>query len=74
MFDFLTMVPAKYRKWIYLVAGLASLCMGVWRASDGHWDEFAWLLVSALVNGLSGRNVTEAPAVEAQAGGDSAAS
>lgn len=64
MFDFLTMVPPKYRKWIYHLAGLASLCMGVWRASEGHWDEFAWLMVSALVNGMSGRNVNETPQAE----------
>ena len=57
MLEFMTAIPPRYRLWIYFVASLTAMILGVWRASDGHWDQFAGLLASALVSAMAQANV-----------------
>lgn len=59
MLDFLTMIPSKYRRWVYAIIGLGSFAIGVWRASDGEWLEFLYTLIVSMGSVTAGKNVTE---------------
>lgn len=60
MLDILTLIPAKYRQWVYAVAGLVTLAVAAWRASDGHWDQALYLLITtAFPVTLAGKNVNK---------------
>lgn len=58
MLDFLTMIPPKWRRWVYALIGLGSFAIGVWQASDGHWVEFFYTLIVSAGSATAGRNVT----------------
>lgn len=64
MLNFLTLIPANKRKWIYATLGLAAFAIGVWQASHGNWVEFIISLVFAANNAVAGKNVNEDPPPE----------
>lgn len=55
------LIPANYRKYIYLAASVASTVYGIWQATNHNWPAFAAGVVSALVTALAHGNV-KAPA------------
>lgn len=50
------LVPAKYRKYVYVVAAAALFVFGLWQASEGDWKAFVLALVTALVPTLAASN------------------
>lgn len=50
------LIPAAYRKYVYLVAAAALLVYGLWEASAGDVRTFVVSVVSALVSGLAASN------------------
>lgn len=52
------LIPARYRKYVYLVAAAALLVYGLWEASAGDIRTFVVSVVSALVSGLAASNTT----------------
>lgn len=51
------LVPAQYRKYIYLAASVASTVYGIWQATNHNWSAFAAGVVGALVTALAHGNV-----------------
>lgn len=49
-------IPARYRKIVYAVAGVASLALAAFEAAHGDWAKFAEGLVGALVSALAHQN------------------
>ena len=58
------LIPAQYRKYVYLVAAAALFVYGLWQVSAGDVKAFVVALVSALVSGLAASN-TSAPSTPA---------
>lgn len=54
---FQDLIPPKYRKWVYAIAALLSFGYGVWKASDGDWEQVIAALAGSLVAGLAHGNV-----------------
>lgn len=52
----LTVIPTKYRRYVYAVLGLAALCLAAYKASQGDWVEFAGLVLGSLGFGTAGAN------------------
>lgn len=59
-------LPAKYRKVVYALIGLASIGWGVYQASDGDWRSLVGGLVVALtqLTAASNTNVASSPTEE----------
>lgn len=56
-------IPAQYRRYVYLVAAAALFIYGLWQVSAGDIKTFAISLASALVSGLAASNT---PASQAE--------
>lgn len=52
------LIPARHRKYVYLVAAAALLVYGLWEASAGDIRTFVVSVVSALVSGLAASNTS----------------
>lgn len=50
------LIPATYRKYVYLVAAAALFVYGLWEVAAGDIRTFVVSLVSALVSGLAASN------------------
>lgn len=50
------LIPALYRRRVYLFAGAAMFLYGLWEAAAGDIRTFVISLVSALVSGLAASN------------------
>lgn len=50
------LIPAAYRKYVYLVAAAALFLYGLWEVAAGDIRTFVISLVSALVSGLAASN------------------
>lgn len=62
MLDFLTLIPPKYRRWIYPTLALVGLVVSAWRASDGHWDEALYIFLTSVAPlTMAGKNVQTPP-------------
>lgn len=57
-------IPAKGRKYVYALVGLAALVWGAWQAADGDWKVVVGSVVTALVAGLAHANVQPTKAEE----------
>jgi len=49
MLNVLTLIPAKYRKYLYAAVALGAFLFGLWQASNGDWRQFVGALFAALV-------------------------
>lgn len=58
------LIPAQYRRYVYLVAAAALLVYGIWEASGGDVRAFVVALVSSLVSGLAASNTNPQVDVE----------
>lgn len=56
MINPLTLIPAKYRLYVYAAFALAALVIGVWQASNGDWKVFIAGLIVALSHGMAASN------------------
>ncbi len=54
------LIPAQYRKYVYVVAAAALFVYGLFQAADGDIRTFVISLVSALVSGLAASNTSGA--------------
>lgn len=52
------LIPAQYRKYVYLVAAAALFVYGIWQISAGDAKAFVVALASALVSGLAASNTS----------------
>ena len=57
--NYLLQIPAKYRQTVYVILGLAAAALAAYKAADGDWLEFAWLLLGFL--GFGTATVNTAP-------------
>lgn len=53
------LIPAQYRRYVYLVAAAALFIYGLWEVSAGDIKSFLVALGSALVSGLAASNVSD---------------
>lgn len=53
------LIPAQYRKLVYVVAAAALFVYGLYVVADGDIKAFVIALVSALVAGLAASNTSE---------------
>ena len=60
MNNVLTLIPAKYRKIVYVAIGVAAPLYGVWEAANHDWKQFAALLIAGAGSRLAHAN-TKAP-------------
>lgn len=58
------LIPAQYRRYVYLVAAAALLVYGLYEASGGDIRTFVVALVSSLVSGLAASNTDGSKPVE----------
>ncbi len=56
----LTLVPAKYRKIVYVAIGIAAPLYGIWEAANHDWKQFVALLIAGAGSWLAHAN-TGAP-------------
>ena len=56
----LTLVPAKYRKYVYAAATIALFLYAVYQSVDGDWKKFAAALVAALITATAHANTDPA--------------
>ena len=49
MNDILTLIPVKYRKYLYAAVAVAAFLFGIWQVSNGDWKQFVAALFAALV-------------------------
>lgn len=67
--DLLAMLPAKYRKWLYLVLGVAGLVWSVYEMANHNWSVALGLLMTSIIpNAVAHSNV---PLGAASSGSDS---
>lgn len=52
------LIPAQYRKYVYVVAAAAVFVYGLWEASNGDIRAFVVSVVTALVAGLAASNTS----------------
>ncbi len=52
----LTVIPAKYRKYVYAALALAALVLTAYKASEGDWLEMAAFILGALGFGTATAN------------------
>lgn len=50
------LIPAAYRRYVYVVAAAAVFLYGIWQAVDGDYKAFAIAVASALVPALAASN------------------
>lgn len=51
------LIPAEYRKYVYLVAATVVFVYGLWSAADGDWVVFGLALAGSLVPALAASNM-----------------
>ena len=56
----LTVIPAKYRRFVYAVLTLAALGLAAWKGAEGDWTEFVALLLGSLGFGTATANTPTA--------------
>lgn len=49
-------IPAKYRKYAYAAAFVASLVFAAWQASGGDWETFGGGILAAVLSALAHGN------------------
>lgn len=56
------LIPAQYRKYVYVAAAAAVFVYGLWQASEGDWQAFVVALVGSLVPTLAASNTSTSEA------------
>lgn len=55
----LTVIPTRYRRYVYAVLGLAALALSAYKASQGDWLEMAGIVLGSLGFGVAASNTPD---------------
>lgn len=61
------LIPARYRLWLYVAVGFASLLLAGWQATKGNYLAFAGYVSGSLANSLAAIHITPDPPTDEKA-------